>query len=197
MHHVHPGAQPEQLRLQVGQRARPLRGEVVLPRRRLEVLHQFRHGLHGQRGRHHEDVRHIADAGDRHEILGEVGRLVAVGDGGDGGVADGGHVERVAVRRGLGGVAHAQRPPGARAVFHHHRLLEHLGEPRTHGAGQHVGGAGGRERQHELDRAIRILGQRGGRGQGAREAGGGNQQRQGAAQDGARMRRSGAGGQER
>ncbi len=112
-------------------------------------------------------MRHGADAGDGHEIAAQAGRLVVIRRCRNGGIAHRGEIKRIAIGRGFGREAHADGATGAGAVVHHHRLLEHGGQALAHRARQHIGGAGRREGQHQLDRVVRVVrggGRRGGSG---------------------------------
>ena len=75
--------------------------------------------------------------------------------------------QRVAVRRGLGGLRGADDAGGARAVLDEERLLEPLAELLREIAADQIGGASGAERHDHPHRALRPLSRRlGGGGQG-------------------------------
>ena len=84
--------------------------------------------------------------------------------------------DRVAVRRGLGGLGGADDAGRARPVLDEERLLEFLAELLGDVAADQVGGTAGAERHDHLDRVVGPLrcrlGQGGGRGQGGNRDGG-------------------------
>ena len=120
-------------------------------------FHEIRHGRVGrgfgnnQRQRHDTGQRQRLQilqrivAGPFHEkrIDGDLGRLR--------------HGQRVAVRRGIGDIASAERAAGAGPVLDDHRLAEiglQLGANET---GHNVAGAAGGEINDQMDRPARII----------------------------------------
>ncbi|MNT35559.1 hypothetical protein D3C72_1715910 [compost metagenome] len=118
-------------------------------------------GLLGAGQQHQGADAHHADTREAVRIVRQVLVQIAVRD--ECGV--GGHQDGVAVRLLARHIGRANGRAGARLVFHDHGLAQGLGHAFSQDAGQHIGGATGREGRDDLDGSGRIgLGLRAQRG---------------------------------
>jgi hypothetical protein len=126
--------------------------------------------LAGNDGMDQQHVGHRADQRDRAEVLHGVEAGVLVQRRIDGLAAADGHQQRVAVLGSLGRQLGADVAAGARAVVHHHRGLQDLGQLLADDAADDVVGAAGRLRHDHRDGPGRECLR--GRQQGCRQRGG-------------------------
>ncbi len=139
-----------------------MRGAAVSGRAKAElagICAQIADELGERPGRHRrvdqQEHPHQGHRGHRRQILLRVVRHLAVQEGVDGNGAARGQQEGVAIGGRFGDHVGAHDAVGAGAVIHHHGPLERCRQPGGEAARQCVGGAAGREVDHQPDRFVR------------------------------------------